>query len=57
MWLLGSNGTMYVDRLSLQNQKEKLRELDETILRIGVQITPVARKQLQSYMMRETSKY
>ena len=48
---------MYVDRLSLQNQKEKLRELDETILRIGVQITPVARKQLQSYMMRETSKY
>ena len=33
-----------MDRLSLQNQKEKQRELDERILRIGIQITSVARK-------------
>jgi len=35
---------MYEDRLSLQNQKGKQRELDERILHIGIQITPVTRK-------------
>jgi hypothetical protein len=48
---------MHVDRLSLQNQKEKQRDIDERIVRIGTQITSVARKQVQRYMMRETSRY
>jgi hypothetical protein len=57
MWLLPSNGTMHVDRLSLQNQKERQRDIDERIVRIGTQITSVARKQVQRYMKHETSKY
>jgi hypothetical protein len=44
-------------RNNVRGTPEKQRELDERILRIGIQITPVARKYVQSYMIHETSKY
>jgi hypothetical protein len=57
MQLLSSDGTIHVDGLSLQNQKEKQRDIDERTVRIGTQITSVARKQVHRYMMHESSRY
>jgi hypothetical protein len=42
---------------SIQNQMEKQRELDERILCIGIQITPMARKQVETDMIQEIAKY